>query len=55
MVAHVYLQKGCVIPRDLPHEAEALEDTLDVDIFNPPRADRVDGSDTYLRSTTPPA
>jgi quercetin dioxygenase-like cupin family protein len=40
------------IPRDLPHEAEALEDTLDVDVFNPPRADWLDGSDAYLR---PPA
>jgi len=94
MIAHVYLLKGCVvpkhahdneqltyvlegclrfrlgddgedvvdvkagevlcIPRNLPHEAEALEDTLDVDVFNPPRADWLDGSDSYLR-TTPPA
>jgi quercetin dioxygenase-like cupin family protein len=37
------------IPRNLPHEAEALEDTLDVDIFNPPRSDWLDGSDAYLR------
>jgi quercetin dioxygenase-like cupin family protein len=37
------------IPRDLPHEAEALEDTLDVDVFNPPRQDWLDGSDAYLR------
>ena len=43
------------IPRDLPHEAEALEDTLDVDIFNPPRQDWLDGSDAYLRRPTPPA
>jgi len=42
------------IPRNLPHEAEAVEDTLDVDIFNPPRADWLDGSDAYLR-VTPPA
>jgi unsaturated pyranuronate lyase len=94
MIAQVYLQKGCVvpkhahdneqltyilqgwlrfrlgedggevvdvkagevlcIPRNLPHEAEAVEDTLDVDIFNPPRADWLDGSDAYLR-VTPPA
>jgi quercetin dioxygenase-like cupin family protein len=92
MIAHVYLKKGCVvpkhahhneqltyvlegalrfrlgddgdevvdvsagevlcIPRHLPHEALALEDTLDVDIFNPPRQDWLDGSDVYLR---PPA
>ncbi|MCW8871192.1 MAG: cupin domain-containing protein [Xanthomonadales bacterium] len=37
------------IPPNLPHSAEALEDTLDVDIFNPPREDWLDGSDTYLR------
>ena len=30
-------------------EAEALEDTLDVDVFSPPRADWIDGSDAYLR------
>jgi unsaturated pyranuronate lyase len=41
------------IPRNLPHEAEALEDTLDVDIFNPPRQDWIDGSDAYLRATPP--
>ena len=37
------------IPAHLPHRAEALEDTLDVDIFSPPRADWFDGSDAYLR------
>ena len=90
MLAHVYLKKGCVVPRhsheneqltyilegtlkfnlgenledevivhagevlvipsNLPHRAEALEDTLDVDIFCPPRADWLDGSDAYLRA-----
>ena len=38
-----------VIPSNLPHSAVALEDTLDVDIFNPPREDWLDGSDAYLR------
>jgi quercetin dioxygenase-like cupin family protein len=38
------------IPPHLPHSAVALEDTLDVDIFNPPREDWLDGSDGYLRS-----
>ena len=38
------------IPSWLPHKAEALEPTLDVDIFNPPRQDWLDGSDVYLRS-----
>jgi quercetin dioxygenase-like cupin family protein len=91
MLAHVYLEKGCVvpthsheseqltyilegvlrftlgddqsevvdvaagdvlhIPSHLPHKAEALETTLDVDIFCPPRQDWLDGSDAYLRRT----
>jgi len=90
MLAHVYLDKGCIVPKheheneqltyilkgvlrfwlgddgsqvvdvsagdvlhipsNLPHKAEALEDTLDVDIFCPPRADWLDGSDAYLRT-----
>jgi quercetin dioxygenase-like cupin family protein len=37
------------IPAHLPHSAEALEDTLDVDVFHPPRQDWLDGSDAYLR------
>ena len=37
------------IPSNLPHTAEALEDTLDVDIFDPPRQDWLDGNDAYLR------
>ncbi len=37
------------IPSNLPHKAEALEDTLDLDVFAPPRADWLDGSDAYLR------
>jgi quercetin dioxygenase-like cupin family protein len=91
MLTHVYLKKGCVVPRhqhhneqityvlegalrftlgadgaqkvdvragevlhipsNLPHSAEALEDCLDVDIFDPPRQDWLDGTDTYLRQT----
>ncbi len=89
MLAHVYLKKGCVVPRhhheneqityvlegalrfrlgedeseeiivragevlhippNVPHMAEALEDTLDVDLFSPPRRDWLDGTDAYLR------
>ena len=89
MIAHVYLKKGCVVPKhqheneqityilegelkfwigedqteivhvkagevlvipsNVPHKAEALEDTLDVDIFNPPRQDWLDKTDSYLR------
>jgi quercetin dioxygenase-like cupin family protein len=91
MLAHVYLEKGCVVPQHsheneqltwivegalrfwlgedesevldvvagevlhipshLPHKALALETTLDVDIFAPPRQDWLDGSDAYLRRT----
>jgi quercetin dioxygenase-like cupin family protein len=91
MLAHVYLEKGCVvpmhhhvneqftyivegalhfrlggdeprevivragevlhIPSNVPHEAVALEDTLDVDVFSPPRADWLDGTDTYFHRT----
>lgn len=40
-----------VIPSNLPHCAIALEDTVDVDIFCPPRQDWLDGSDTYLRQS----
>lgn len=89
MLAHVYLNKGCIVPRHqheneqityvvtgalhfwigeddseqitiragevlhLPsmvwHKAEALEDTLDVDIFSPPRQDWLNKTDAYLR------
>jgi quercetin dioxygenase-like cupin family protein len=37
-----------VIPSNVPHRAEALEDTLDVDVFDPPRKDWLDGTDTYF-------
>jgi quercetin dioxygenase-like cupin family protein len=89
MITHVYLKKGCLVPKhahmneqityvlegalrfrlgadgeqqvdvrtgevlmipgNLPHSAEALEDTLDVDIFDPPRQDWLNGTDDYLR------
>jgi len=38
-----------VIPSFLPHRALALEDTLDVDVFCPPRQDWLAGTDHYLR------
>ena len=38
-----------VIPSNVPHQAEALEDTLDVDVFAPPRQDWLDGTDDYFR------
>ena len=89
MLAHVYLKKGCIVPRHsheneqltyilegalkfkigedggeeivvsagevllipskVPHMAEALEETLDVDVFSPPRQDWLDKKDDYLR------
>jgi quercetin dioxygenase-like cupin family protein len=89
MLAHVYLKKGCIVPKhsheneqityilegalrfwigedsgeeivvragevlhipsNVPHKAEALEDTLDVDIFDPPRQDWLEKTDNYLR------
>jgi quercetin dioxygenase-like cupin family protein len=38
-----------VIPSNVPHRALALEDTLDVDVFCPPRQDWLAGTDAYLR------
>jgi quercetin dioxygenase-like cupin family protein len=89
MLAHVYLKKGCVVPKhshmneqltyilegalrfqlgedgaeeivvragevlhlpaNVPHGAIALEDTLDVDVFYPPREDWLKQTDAYLR------
>ena len=89
MLTHVYLKKGCIVPKhshdneqftyildgalrfwigedgaetfvlgpgevlvippNVPHKAEAVEDTLDVDVFCPPRQDWIDKTDAYLR------
>lgn len=89
MLAHVYLKKGCIVPKhsheneqltyilegalkfwigedeseeitvsagevllipsQVPHKAEALEETLDVDVFSPPRQDWLEKTDDYLR------
>ena len=89
MLAHVYLKKGCVVPKHshhneqvtyilegalkftigedqteevmvragevlhipshVPHAAVAVEDTLDLDVFSPPRQDWLDKTDSYLR------
>ena len=37
------------LPSHVPHEAHALEDTLDVDVFSPPRQDWLSKTDSYLR------
>lgn len=39
-----------VIPGGVRHRAEALEDTVDIDVFNPPREDWLTGTDAYLRA-----
>lgn len=38
-----------IIPSNVPHIVEALEDTVALDIFCPPRADWINGTDAYLR------
>jgi len=37
------------IPSHMPHEAWALEDTVDLDVFDPPREDWLNKTDNYLR------
>lgn len=37
------------IPPHMPHKAEALADTVDLDVFHPPRADWINKTDQYLR------
>jgi quercetin dioxygenase-like cupin family protein len=37
------------IPPHMPHKAEALVDTVDLDVFNPPREDWISKTDKYLR------
>jgi quercetin dioxygenase-like cupin family protein len=38
-----------VIPAHMPHEAVALEDTVDIDFFAPRREEWIRGDDSYLR------
>jgi quercetin dioxygenase-like cupin family protein len=45
MVAGQSLQ----IPSNAPHEVEALEESLAIDVFAPPRDDWRTGNDAYLR------
>lgn len=50
-VKEVMVRAGDVlpIPPNLPHSAEAVEDTWALDTFTPPRQDWIDGTDFYLR------
>ena len=41
------------IPPNVPHEAVALEDTVDLDIFTPPREAWISKTDAYLRCEQP--
>lgn len=42
-----------VIPANLAHAAEALEDTIDIDFFTPRREDWINKEDAYLRTGEP--
>jgi quercetin dioxygenase-like cupin family protein len=41
------------IPPHMPHKTEALVETIDLDVFTPPRADWLNRTDTYLRGAKP--
>ena len=45
----VHAGEVLAIPSGMPHEAWALEDTLDLDVFTPPREDWLNKTDEYLR------
>lgn len=38
-----------LLPAHLPHKVEALEDSVALDLFSPPREDWIKGKDAYLR------
>ncbi|HXF29452.1 MAG TPA: cupin domain-containing protein [Chlamydiales bacterium] len=38
-----------IIPSNVAHQFEALEDTIDIDLFSPPRQDWISGDDSYFR------
>ena len=41
--------ESIVLPPNVPHSAEALEDSIVLDVFSPPREDWRRGDDAYLR------
>ena len=47
----VHAGEVLAIPPNMPHEAWALEETVDLDIFMPPREDWLSGTDAYLRGS----
>jgi quercetin dioxygenase-like cupin family protein len=46
----VHAGEVLTIPPHMPHKAEAVVDTIDLDIFDPPRKDWIDKTDLYLRA-----
>ena len=42
------------IPSWVPHQAEALEDTFEIDLFSPIRQDWLDGTDSYFHDAPTP-
>ncbi|MGH9712064.1 MAG: cupin domain-containing protein [Candidatus Acidiferrales bacterium] len=45
----VHAGEMLLIPAHVPHAAEALEDTVDIDFFAPRREEWIRGDDAYLR------
>ena len=43
-----------VIPSWVPHEATAVEHTVEIDLFSPIRQDWLDGTDSYFNDTPTP-
>jgi quercetin dioxygenase-like cupin family protein len=46
----VHAGEVLTIPPHMPHRAEAVVDTIDLDVFDPPRKDWIDKTDLYLRA-----
>ena len=38
-----------LIPSNVPHGAEMMDDVVEIDFFSPPRQDWIAGTDAYLR------
>ena len=45
----VHAGEALYLPSNVPHSAEAIEDSLSLDVFSPPRQDWIDGTDAYIR------
>ncbi len=48
-VIDVHAGEVLCIPPHMPHKAQAVEDTVDLDVFYPPRQDWLSKEDSYLR------